>query len=139
MAALEQAGLVLGNDTTAVIHGMMGALSPSAPRPVRRYDLSDEGKKYFQVKNSVLGQSGAFCYGQKTVDSIVKWTEPTSIGPYAQSDVTYTYKIADLAPWAKQAQVQQAFGDIRIAVSEIPKADVAGLQLTNQGWEVPGQ
>jgi hypothetical protein len=56
MAALERAGLVRGSDTTAVIHGMMGALGASAPWPIRRYDLTDEGRKYFQVKVGTLGQ-----------------------------------------------------------------------------------
>lgn len=138
MAALEQAGLVHGSNTTAALHGMMGALGPSAPRPVRRYDLTNEGRKYFQVKPSVLGQSTAFCYGQKSVDAIVKWTEPATMGPYTQSEVTYTYKIVDLAPWAKRADVLQAFGDIRTTVSGISKAhETAGLQLMNKGWEVP--
>ena len=81
MAALEQAGLLRGSNTTAVLHGMIGTLGPSAPRPVRRYELTDEGRKYFQVKAGVLGQSSSFCYGQKTVDSIVRWTEPASMGP----------------------------------------------------------
>ncbi len=138
MAALERAGLVHGTDTTTVIRGMMGALGPSAPRPVRRYALTDAGRKYFQMKPGVFGQTGAFCYGQKTVDSIVKWTEPAAMGPYTQSEVTYTYKISGLAPWAKQADVQQVFGDIRTTVSGISKAnETAGLVLTNKGWEVP--
>lgn len=140
MAALEQAGLVHGSNTTTVLHGMMGALGPSVPRSVRHYELTDEGRKYFQVKPGILGQSSAFCYGQKTVDSIVKWTEPAAVGPYTQSEVTYTYKITDLAPWANRSDVQQAFGGIRTTVSGISKADeAAGLQLTNKGWEVPEQ
>lgn len=140
MAALEQAGLVRSSSTTASIRGMMGALGPSAPRSVRRYELTEEGRKYFQVKSGILGQSGAFCYGQKAVDSIVRWTKPAAMGPNMQSEVTYTYKIADLAPWANRAEVQQAFGDIRTTVLGISKADeVAGLQLTNKGWEVSEQ
>jgi hypothetical protein len=140
MAALEKAGLVHGSNTTAVIHGMMGALGPSAPRPVRRYELTDEGQRYFRMKPGILGESGAFCYGQETVDSIVKWTEPAMKGSYTQSEVTYTYGIADLAPWSKQADVQQAFGDIRTTVSGISKSrETAGLQLTDKGWEVPEQ
>jgi uncharacterized protein YceK len=140
MAALERAGLVRGSDTTAVIRGMMGALGPSAPRPVRRYELMDEGRRYFRVKPGILGQSSAFCYGHETVGSVVKWTEPAAMGPYTQSEVTYTYKMPDLAPWAKQAQVQQAFGDIRTTVNGISKAhESKSLELTNKGWEVPEQ
>lgn len=140
MAALEQAGLVRGNNTTAVTRGMMGALGPSAARPVKRYELTDEGRKYLQMKPGMFGQNSAFCYGHETVDSIVKWTEPAAMGPFTQSEVTYTYKISDLAPWAKQAQVQQAFGDIRVTVAGISKAkQTVGLQLTDKGWEVAEQ
>lgn len=140
MAALERAGLVRGSDTTAVIRGMMGALGPSAPRPVRRYALTDEGRKYFQVKPGILGQSSAFCYGHEAVDSIVNWTKPESTGSALQSEATYTYKMPDLAQWAKQTDVQQAFGDIRTTVDGISKAhESASLELTDNGWRVPEQ
>jgi hypothetical protein len=140
MAAFERAGLVRGSDTTAVIHGMMGALGPSVPRPVRRYVLTDEGRKYFQVKPGILGQSSAFCYGHEAVDSIVSWTKPELMGSALQSEVTYTYKIPDLSLWAKQADVRQVFGDIRTTVNGISKAhENVSLQLTNKGWEVPEQ
>lgn len=140
MAALERAGLVRGSDTTVVIHGIMGALGPSAPRPVRRYVLTNEGRKYFQVKPGILGQSSAFCYGHEAVDSIVTWTKPESMGSVLQSEVTYTYKMPDLSLWARQANVQQVFGDIRTTVNGISKAhESVSLQLTNKGWRVPEQ
>ncbi len=140
MAALERAGLVRGSNTTAVIRGMMGALGPSAPRPVRRHELTEEGRKFFQVKPGILGQSTAFCYGHEAVDSIVNWTKPESMGSALQTKVTYTYKMPDLAPWAKQADVQQAFGDIRTTVDDISKAhESVSLELTNKGWKVPEQ
>ncbi|HLH34663.1 MAG TPA: hypothetical protein VKX41_08310 [Alloacidobacterium sp.] len=140
MAALESSDLVRGNDTTAVIQGMIGALGPSAPRPVRRYQLTDEGRKYFQVKPGGLGQSSALCYGHEVVDSIVSWTKPESMGSVLETEVTYTYKMPDLAPWATRADVQQAFGDIRTTVGGISRTEeTAELQLTNVGWEVDGQ
>ena len=74
------------------------------------------------------------------VDSIVKWTEPINTGASSQSEVSYTYKIANLAPWAELPDIQREFGDIRTTVNGISKSnEIAGLQLTNQGWEVPGQ
>jgi len=52
----------------------------------------------------------------------------------------YTYKIANLASWAARPGVQHEFGGIRTTVNGISKAnEIAGLQLTNQGWEVPSQ
>lgn len=139
MAALEQAGLVRGNNTTAVVPTLADALTRSAtPQPVRRYELTDEGKKYFRQTLVALGQTGEFCYGQKAVDSIVKWTEPAAMGPYTQSEVTYSYKVVDLAAWAQQPGIQQRFPDIRSTLQDASKVNQrAGLVLTNQGWEVP--
>jgi hypothetical protein len=116
------------------------SFGPSAPRRVKRYEPTDEGKKYFQQVSVVLGQSAGFCYGDKTVDSIVKWTDPVTMGASFQTEVTYTYKIANFAPWAQRSDVQREFGDVRTSVNGISKSnEIAGLQLTNQGWEVPGQ
>jgi hypothetical protein len=141
LAALEQAGLVHSSDTTAVVHGMLDPLQGSTPpQPVKRYDLTPEGKKYFQELPNPLGQTSAFCYGQKTVDSIVKWTEPMTMGAFSQTEVTYTYRIVNLAGWADRPDVQRAFPDVGTTVSGASKTNrVVGLQLTNQGWEVPGQ
>ena len=141
LAALEQAGLLRATDTTAVAHGMLDALNgPTRPQPVRHYELTDEGKKYFRlIPGGVAGQTAAFCYGQKSVDSIIKRIDPVSTGGNFQTEVTYTYKIAPLAAWASRADVQQAFPDIKATLDGSSKVNqVAGLQLTNKGWEVPG-
>lgn len=129
------------SNTTAVVHGMLDALQGSTPpQPVRRYELTAEGKKYFQQIPGRFGISNGFCYGRMTVDSIVKWTEPMTTGAYSQTEVTYTYKIVNLASWAEHPEVQRAFPDIRTTVDGAAKtAQIAGLQLTNRGWEVPGQ
>ena len=91
MATLEQAGLLQSSSTTAVVHGMLDALRGSTqPQPVKRYELTTEGKKYFQQVPGTFGQTNGLCYGQKTVDAIVKWTEPVTAGASSQTEVTYT-------------------------------------------------
>ncbi|MGC1782123.1 MAG: hypothetical protein WA708_06365 [Acidobacteriaceae bacterium] len=139
MAVLEQAGLVRSSNTIAVVHGMLDALrGPTRPQPVKRYEVTAEGQKYFQKTPGIFGRTTSFCYGEKRVDSIMKWTEPSTTGAVTQTEVTYTYKIADLAPWAERPDVQREFGDVRATVSGISKSnEIVGLQLTNQGWEVP--
>jgi hypothetical protein len=141
LAALEQAGLVDATDTMAVVHGMLDPLrGATPPQPVKRYELTADGKKYFQQIPGALGQTSGFCYGQKSVDSIVKWTEPAPVGASSQTEVTYTYRIVDSASWVQRPEVQQAFSDIRTTVNGASKTtEVAGLQLTSRGWEVPGQ
>ena len=136
MAVLEAAGLVRSSHTVAATPGIFG---PGAPRRVKRYEPTEAGNKYLQQVPGVLGQNAGFCYGDKTVDSIVKWTEPVTMGPYSQSEVTYTYKILDPASWAERPDVQRAFSDIQTTVAGASKTtQIAGLQLTNKGWEVPG-
>jgi len=62
------------------------------------------------------------------------------MGASSQTEVTYTYEIANLAPWAERSDVQRECGDVRTIINGISKSnEIAGLQLTNQGWEVPGQ
>ncbi len=138
LAALEQAGLVRGSDTTAVVHGMLDAFQGSTPpQPVRRYELTGEGTKYFQQVPDIFLQTNGFCYGRRTVDLIVKWTEPVTAGASSQTEVTYTYRIVNLASWAQRSDIQHAFPDIRTTVTGASKTDMmARLQLTNKGWEV---
>lgn len=141
LAALERAGLVHASDTTAVVHGMLDPLRGSIPpQPVRRYELTADGKKYFQQIPGTLGQTTGFCYGQKSVGSIVKWTEPATVGTSSQAEVTYTYKIENPAPWADSPEVLRAFLDILTTVNGASKTDeVVGVQLTSKGWEVREQ
>jgi hypothetical protein len=141
LAALEQADLVHSSDTTAVVHGMLDSLRGSTPpQPVKRYELTAAGRKYFQQIPGTLGQTVRFCYGQKSVDSIVKWTAPATVGTSSQTEITYTYRIGNRAAWAERPEVQQAFSDIRMTLNGASKTtEVAGLQLTSRGWEVTGQ
>ncbi len=52
--------------------------------------MSAEGQKYLQTVMTDFGKTAGFCYGQKQVDSIVKWTEPVTAGASTQTEVTYT-------------------------------------------------
>jgi hypothetical protein len=135
------AGLMQATETTAVVHGMLDPLRGSTPaQPVKRYELSTEGRNYFWYIPGTLGQTSGFCYGQKSVDSIVKWTDPATVGSSSQTEVTYTYRIVNLAGWAGRPDVQQAFSDIRTTINGASKTtEVVGLQLTSKGWEIPGQ
>lgn len=137
LAALEEAGLVHSFSTTAAIKGMMDALrGPSKPQTVKRYELTDQGKKYFQQYPTLFGQAEGFCYGQERVGSIVKWDEPTTQGEYSATSVTYTYKIGELASWARLPEIERAFPIIKTTIDQSNTDQVAGLHLTSKGWEV---
>jgi hypothetical protein len=135
MAVLEQAGFVQPIDTMATVPEI---LSGNTGRRVKRYEPTVTGKQYLRQNQAPLIQTAGFCYGAKTVDSIVKWTEPTAMGPATVTEVTYTYRISDLAPWAQRPDIQKQFGDIRQTIDGISKTnELAEIQLTNKGWEIP--
>ena len=56
-----------------------------------------------------------------------------------QSEVTYTYKVVSIAPWTERPDVKRVFPDIRVTMADASKKNqVAGAQLTNKGWWIPG-
>jgi len=135
LTALEHAGLVSATDTTAVVRSLADSLSlsPRKPEPVKRYAPSSEGREFLQTVMTDSGRTDGFCYGQKQVDSILKWT-----GSSSQVEVTYTYKIANLAAWAKRPDMQQAFPVIATVLNGASRdSETAGLQLTSGEWQVP--
>jgi hypothetical protein len=140
LAALQQAGLVSETDTTAVVHGMLDALRGSAPpQAVKQFQLTVEGQKYFRQVPGTFGRTGGLCYGQKTVASVLKWSDPVTTGGHSQVEVTYAYKIANLASWAERPDVQRTFPDIGSTMSGISKTiQTVRLQLADNGWEVAG-
>ena len=140
LAALQQAGLVRFQSTTAVIESMANALSlgPKKAEPVKRYTVSDEGQKYFRRLQGTSGESDGFCYGHERVDSIVKWTQPQTQGNYTETTTTYTYKIADLAAWAKLPEIDQTFPSIGMTLGGAGKNQSIPLHLTDKGWVVNG-
>jgi hypothetical protein len=140
LSALEQAGLVHATDTTAVVHGMLDPLRGSTPpQPVKQYELTADGKKYFQQIPGTVTPTSGFCYGQKTVDSIIRWTVPQTGGSQSAAEVRYTYRVVNLAPWAERSDVQRAFPEIPATLNGASKVDqVVGLELTSNGWAVPG-
>ena len=137
LATLEKVGLVHSVETVVNHQAMLGG---TTRKNVRRYEPTDAGKSYVSQVGAVLTQSAGFCYGTKTVDSIIDFIKPANSGPALITEVTYTYKINDLAPWAGRSDVQSEFGDVRMMVEGISKENkTVGLQLTGKGWVAPGQ
>jgi len=90
-------------------------------------------REFLQTLMTDSGRTDGFCYGQKQVDSVLKWT-----GSSSQAEVTYTYKIANLAAWAKRSDIQQTFPAITTVLNGASRdSETAGLQLTSGGWQVP--
>ena len=142
MAALEKAGLVRSYETETEY------TPPLSSRPVRtkvlRYELTDNGKTFYREKDrsGLAGNKeiqGDLCYGQQALDKIAKWEGPTAVGDSREASVFYTYKIDNLAEWAKNPDIQRVFPGVASTMSGAGNTQMnQALILTNQGWQAKG-
>jgi len=137
MAALEKAGLARSQNAEAEYTTLSGR---TAKAKVLRYELTDEGKKFYREKNVVgLGPNkealGDICFGQQALDRITKTEGPTKFGDTTEATVYYTYRIDNLADWANNPNIQKVFPGIIGTLNGAGKNTVSqALVLTAQGW-----
>ena len=137
MAALEKVGLVHSLNTEAEYTTLSGR---SAKAKVLRYELTDEGKKFYREKDVVgLGPNkealGDICFGQQTLDKVSKTEGPNKIGDTTGATIYYTYRIDNLADWATNPDIQKVFPGIVGTINGAGRTTVnQALVLTAQGW-----
>jgi hypothetical protein len=146
MRALETVGLVQGIDTE--IEGKDFSGKPNGIKyKIKRYNLTEAAKpfshefksKWIVPAGSTVEASFVLCWGKKAPDKIVKWDGPMALGSYQEVKVTYTYKLDQLADWAKNPAIQTAFKDVKSSIDNAGKReDSRVLKLTSQGWEALG-
>jgi hypothetical protein len=139
MAALEKVGLVQSHETETEITPLSGA--PPVKVKVLRYELTDAGKKFYQEKEAagLIGAKesrGDICFGQQALDTVIKTDGPITVGDKKEVTLYYTYKIENLADWAKNPDVQNTFPGIVSTINGAGKTTLnQNLILTDHGWE----
>ena len=137
MASLEKVGLVHSQNTEAEYTTLSGR---PAKAKVLRYELTDEGKKFYREKEVVgLGPNkealGDICFGQQALDKVSKTEGPTKVGDTTAATIYYTYRIDNLANWANNLDIQKVFPGITATLNGAGKTTVnQALVLTAQGW-----
>ena len=137
MPVLERLGLVSSSvaeidvDDEGTMHHMK----------VRRYALTESGRKYYIVRAQAGAKAGAqatqgdFCAAKLSLDKVVGWDLQRSNDKEARhAVVTYTYKV-DAAPWTQDAELQKVFP---MVAGIVRGAGTAKLQeaftQTDAGW-----
>lgn len=147
MEALAAVGLVSETDTEVDQIGMFDNKPTGHKFKVKRYVLTDAGKKFYQEKEvTQIGLGGAkkvmesdICYGKKVLDKVVKWEGPMKFGDYQEANVKYLYKIDGLADWAKKPEFLAAFPYVgQIIEAAGTEEQQGGVKLTSVGWEPKG-
>jgi hypothetical protein len=148
MAALEAAGLAKGEKTEVEEEGLpdrASLLNGTASKPriikskIMRYTLTDAAKPFEREKpadGSAAKKHIDLCWGKMALDKIVKWEGPIKFGDYQPILVSHTYKITNLADWAKNPEVQSAFPEVKRMLDGAGSKEIKHeLVLTNLGWE----
>jgi hypothetical protein len=126
-AALISAGLI-----TRVLHERGTYLAEYLF--VFEYHNTDLGQRYAINGPSVVPP--VYCYATVALDRIVNYTEPADAGGATASQVRFTYKVENVAPWALNPAVQQAFPDVPSYLARQSTEQSLTLWLTHDGWEV---
>ena len=139
MAALEKIGLVRSHETETDFTPFSNT-SPVKTK-VLRYELTEEGKNFYREKElpGLAGEKeirGDICFGQQALDTVIKTEGPITVGDKKEMTLYYTYKIENLADWAKNPDIQKTFPGIVSTISGAGKTQInQNLILTDQGWE----
>jgi hypothetical protein len=138
MPVLEKAGIV----SSSRAFSKRNEFGTERELPVTRYDLTETGRKYYIARETTqvsadgrkTVHAGDFCAGKLSLDSIVAWDAPKTVGDHLETTVSYTYHI-DAAPWAKDPEVQKVFPMVgRIVKGEGSMQLKQALRLTRRGW-----
>ncbi|SEB84532.1 hypothetical protein [Terriglobus roseus] len=97
------------------------------------YDLTDKGRTNWTPNVNQPGY-GNFCYAHRKVKDIVSNT-PAGTEPGATTTVNYTYTLGDVKDWAQAAETQNAFPQLRTALTATNNGK-ATLVLTSDGWKM---
>jgi len=125
MAALEAAGLARGEDVE---------LPGNGPKvKVRRYTMADAARPFLHAE---AGREPRLCWGRKSLEKVESWSDPVKAGDHEEASVIYTYKLSNVAAWARKPQVKEAFPALgRNVDGEHGQKEKLYVKSTPQGWE----
>jgi hypothetical protein len=139
MPVLEKLGMVKGTGMTVQRTDNDGV---KISAPGRKYELTDEGQKYFLHKPVVVATAtrrvthdGDLCVATLSLDKVVGWEPPVTRDGETRTSVLYTYRI-DPAPFVKTAGFQQVFPMVARVIEGAGTMQLReGVRLTADGWK----
>jgi hypothetical protein len=128
--AMVRAGLL----SAVPSKGELTASAVSAPVSVQ-YALTTAGVQAIRKgADSFLGGM-TLCYAQRRITKVASFTVPAEVLGTTASRVSYGYELGDIAAWAKDSTLQDAFPSIKAALAAPNRSDTDGMVLTDKGWQ----
>ncbi|MCB2425775.1 hypothetical protein [Methylophaga pinxianii] len=102
----EKLGFLKAEKTKIKNESLEALLLGEGPKQVSalKYTLTPEGESVASINS---GDKVSFCYARNEVEDVIDFTKPTESEGYVISRVSYTYKLGDIADWAKNSEILQ--------------------------------
>lgn len=105
----------------------------------RRYELTPAGREAYraQVSTPMSGTRPGFCGGERRLVEVTRYTEPADFVGTRSTQVHYTYRIENPAPWLRHASIRRHFATglgSDLAALEAPQEARMPLVLMSDGW-----
>jgi hypothetical protein len=117
--------------TLQVVHKPEPGPFGRANAPYITVKVTDKGKPY--AKN--VGRMPSLCFGRLVVDSVDRFSAPTSMMGHTVSEVHYSYHVEDLPDWAHDPRLVAEDAELRQLLRTKQQSDKTVLVLTDKGWE----
>lgn len=99
------------------------------------YQPTDAGAKVIRKSDNTLLGGSDLCFARRVVGEVTSFTEPADVMGVRVSQVRYTYRLEDMAPWARDTAVRAALPSLAKAAGTEQGEDKAALVLTSEGWQ----
>lgn len=136
MPVLAHLGLARVADTVVTLT----AEDRSETVTVKRYALTDQGKKFYVERvmhadpTGALVTEGDLCAGTLALDRVVGWSAPRQVEGRTLATVSYTYRI-EAAPWMSDELARGAFPVVARLIDGAGKNELKeDFTLTPRGW-----
>jgi hypothetical protein len=98
------------------------------------YRPTDVGAKAIrEATNAFLGRN-ELCFARRHVIEVISWTQPGEMMGLRVSQVRYSYRLDEVAPWSAYSGLRAAFPKMARAIDTAQREDKASMILTNEGW-----
>ncbi len=103
-----------------------------------RYEVADSAKRYVEQVRTLGGHSPELCYGKK-VEDIVRFTEPSAAMGMTVSQVPYTWRLVDIADWARNPGIEKQFYTEQFLNSANQPQSLLHSQMTVGAFRAPSE
>lgn len=101
---------------------------------VRRFELTEAGRKYYIAHDGAGGARQDFCAARLSLDRVVGFDLRSTANGRQQAVVSYTYRV-DPAPWTEDAEIRKVFPMVATVVQGAGSAQLQEtFAQTDKGW-----